>query len=178
MKLFLTNKFLYSLFIICSINLLFSTFYLLHLGRPVFYYEYLLIPIVFSFSRNYLFRFITILSLIVSDLLISISKIYYFDTFNFLQKFSSIFISNFSVKFWIVVLVCVWFIFSLIHLLVTKTNFRSIGTTKNDKKFGLHFLIFYFVIIYGIDSLFGTSSLQFKPNWMVNFNFSQSILVL
>ena len=173
-----TNKVLYLLLIICTINLLFGTFYLLHLGRPLLYYEYLLIPIIFSFTRNYLFRFITIFALLISDLLISISKIYYFDTFNFLQKFSSIFISNFSLKFWIVVIVCFVVIFLLIHLLITKTALRSIGTTKNDKKFGVHFLIICFTVIYGVDSLFGSSSLQFKPNGKVNINFSQSIAVL
>lgn len=112
------NKSFHIILLLCSINLLFGTFYLLHLGRPFVYYEYLLIPIIFSFSRNYLFRFITIFGLLVSDLLISVSKIYYFDTFNFLQKFSSIFISNFSLKFWIVVIVCivvVFFVDSLAH---------------------------------------------------------------
>ena len=173
-----TNKALYLLLIICSINLLFGAFYLLHLGRPVLYYEYLLIPFVFSFTRNYFFRFITIFSLLVSDLLISISKIYYFDTFNFLQKFSSIFISNFSLKFWIVVLVCFGFVFLFIHMLITKTIFRSIGTSKNDKKFGLFFIILCFTVVYGIDSLFGSSSLKFKPNGKVNINFSQSIVTL
>lgn len=173
-----TNKALYLLLIICSINLFFGAFYLLHLGRPVLYYEYLLIPFVFSFTRNYFFRFITIFGLLVSDLLISISKIYYFDTFNFLQKFSSIFISNFSLKFWIVVLVCFGFVFLLIHMLITKTIFRSIGTSKNDKKFGLFFIILCFTLVYGIDSLFGSSSLKFKPNGKVNINFSQSIVTL
>ena len=81
-----TNKALYLLLIICTINLLFGAFYLLHLGRPVLYYEYLLIPIIFSFTRNYFFRFIIIFGLLVSDLLISISKIYYFDTFNFFAE--------------------------------------------------------------------------------------------
>ena len=173
-----TNKTLYLLIVVCAINLLFGTFYLLHLGRPVFYYEYFLIPVVFSFSQNYLFRFFTILGLLISDLLVSISKIYYFDTFNFLQKFSSIFISNFSVKFWIVVLVCFGVVFLFIHMLITKTIFRSIGTSKNDKKFGLLFLILCFTVVYGIDSLFGSSSLKFKPNGKVNINFSQSIVMM
>ena len=173
-----TNKVLYFLLIICAINLLFGAFYLLHLGRPVLYYEYLLIPLVFSFTQNYFFRFIAIFGLLVSDLLISISKIYYFDTFNFLQKFSSIFISNFSLKFWIVVLVCFVVVFLLIHMLITKTALRRLGTTKNDKKFGVLFLILCFTVVYGIDSLFGSSSLKFKPNGKVNINFSQSIVTL
>jgi ABC-type iron transport system FetAB permease component len=171
-----TNKGLSLLLIICSINLLFGTFYLLNLGRPFVYYEYLLIPFVFSLSQKYFFRFFAILVLIISDLLISISKIYYFDTFNFLQKFSSIFISNFSVKFWISVLLCVAFILIFIHLLITKTAFGAINTRKSDKKFGLLFFAFSITVVFSIDSLFGSSSLQFKPNGKLTLNFSQSIV--
>lgn len=173
-----TNKALYLLLLICTINLLFCSFYLLHLGRPFVYYEYLLIPFIFSLSQKYFFRFLAILVLLISDLLISISKIYYFDTFNFLQKFSSIFISNFNLKFWIVVLVCLVTVFLLIHMLITKTIFSSIGTTKNDKKFGTLFLILCFTVVYGVDYLSGSSSVKFKPNGKVNINFSQSIVVL
>jgi len=63
-------------------------------------------------------------------------------------------------------------------MLITKTIFRSIGTSKNDKKFGGLFLILCFTVVYGVDSLFGSSSLKFKPNGKVNINFSQSIAVL
>jgi len=62
-------------------------------------------------------------------------------------------------------------------MLITKTILRSIGTFKNDKKFGVLFLILCFTVVYGIDSLFGSSSLQFKPNGKVNLNISQSIVV-
>lgn len=177
MNIKVTNKVLSLTLILYSINLFLGAFNLLQLGRPFFYYEYLLVPFLFSLVNNYYFRFITLLGLIVSDLLISISKIYYFDTFNFLQKFSSIFISNFSVKFWIIVLVSVGFIFSLIHLILTKSTFRSIETFRNDKKFGVLFLILGFAIVYIIDSLFGSSFLHFKPNGKVNVNFSQSIVM-
>jgi hypothetical protein len=63
-------------------------------------------------------------------------------------------------------------------MLITKTALRRLGTTKNDKKFGVLFLILCFTVVYGIDSLFGSSSLKFKPNGKVNINFSQSIAVL
>jgi hypothetical protein len=63
-------------------------------------------------------------------------------------------------------------------MLITKTIFRSIGTSKNDKKFGLLFLILCFTVVYGVDTLFGSSSLKFKPNGKVNINFSQSIVTL
>jgi hypothetical protein len=149
---------------------------LLHLGRPFVYYEYLLVPFVFSLSQKYFFRFFALLVLIISDLLISISKIYYFDTFNFLQKFSSIFISNFSFKFWIAVLVCLAFILFFIQVLITKTTFGTVASTKSDKKFGLLFFALSFTVVFSVDSLFGSSSLQFKPNGKLTLNFSQSIV--
>jgi hypothetical protein len=177
MKHIETNKLFSLLLIFFIINLILGAFNLLQLGRPFIYYEYLLIPLAFAFSSNYYFRFSAILSLFLSDILISVSKIYYFDTFNFLQKFSSIFISNFSIKFWVIVLLSFSVVFLLIHLLISKSTLRSISTSKNDKKFGFLFLLLSFSMVYGIDSLFGSSSLQFKPNGKLNVNFSQSIVM-
>ena len=42
----------------------------------------------------------------------------------------------------------------------------------------MFFIILCFTVVYGIDSLFGSSSLKFKPNGEVNINFSQSIVTL
>jgi hypothetical protein len=90
MKIKSVNKGFLIFLLLIGINLLLGAFNLLYLGRPIVYYEYLLIPLLFSFSSRYYYRVIVLLGLVFSDLLISISKIYYFDTFNFLQKFSSI----------------------------------------------------------------------------------------
>jgi len=176
----MNNKPLYSSFylvlILLGINLLLGAFNLLYLGRPIVYYEYLLIPLLFSFSGSYYYRFIVLLGLVFSDLLISISKIYYFDTFNFLQKFSSIFISNFSFIIWLVVIAFALFIFSLVHFIIKKTVVASVASNKKDKKFGIIFLATSFSIIFLFDSLFGSSTLQFKPNGKFNANISQSII--
>jgi hypothetical protein len=170
------NKTFSFLLLVCGINLLFGTFYLLQLGRPFIYYEYLLIPFVFSFFKNYIFRFLTVLLLIISDLLISVSKIYYFDTFNFLQKFNSIFISSFKLKTWLLILLSFIFIILLIHLLIKKSTFSVINNSKNDKNFGFYFFILSFVIIYFFDTVFGTSNLNYKPNGRLNYNFSQPMV--
>lgn len=176
MNIIAPNKLFYMIPILFGINLLLGAFNLLYLGRPIVYYEYLLIPLLFSFSGSYYYRFIVLLGLVFSDLLISISKIYYFDTFNFLQKFSSIFISNFSLKIWLVVIASALLIFVLIHLIVKKSIVASIASAKKDKKFGLIFFIVSFSIIFLFDSLFGSSTLQFKPNGKFNANISQSII--
>lgn len=176
MKFINNNKAVHLLLLIYGINLLLSAFYALQLDRPIFYYEYLFIPIIFSFIRNYYLRFFTVLGLLLADVLISISKLYYFDTFNFLQKFSSIFISNFSIKFWIYTVLIICIIFILIHLLITRSILSKINKSKNDQKFGVYFLLCSFILIYSIDILSGSSSLQFKPNGKFNINFSQSIV--
>ena len=134
-----TNKTFSLIVLIVFINLLFSTFYLLQIGRPFLYYEYLFIPFFFSFLKNYFFRFFAVLILFVSDLLISVSKIYYFDAFNFLQKLNSIFISSFKLKTWLLILITFIFIILLIHLLVKKSILNSVNISKNDKKFGFYF---------------------------------------
>jgi hypothetical protein len=176
MKIKSINKGILIFVLLIGFNLLLGAFNLLYLGRPIVYYEYLLIPLLFSFSSRYYYRVIVLLGLVFSDLLISISKIYYFDTFNFLQKFSSIFISNFSLKIWLVVIASALLIFILIHLIVKKSVVVSIASTKKDKKFGLIFFVASFSIIFLFDSLFGSSSLQFKPNGKFNANISQSII--
>jgi hypothetical protein len=176
MKIKSINKGFLIFVLILGINLLLGAFNLLYLGRPIVYYEYLLIPLLFSFSSRYYYRVIVLLVIVFSDLLISISKIYYFDTFNFLQKFSSIFISNFSLKIWLVVIASALLIFILIHLIVKKSIVDSIATTKKDKKFGIIFFAASFSIIFLFDSLFGSSTLQFKPNGKFNANISQSII--
>jgi hypothetical protein len=176
MNIKVPHKPFYMILIVLGINLLLGAFNLLYLGRPIVYFEYLLIPLLFSFSGSYYYRFIVLLGLVFSDLLISISKIYYFDTFNFLQKFRSIFISNFSLKIWLVIIASALLIFILIHLIIKKTVVTSIATTKKHKKFWLIFFVASFSIIFLFDSLFGSSTLQFKPNGKINANISQSII--
>jgi hypothetical protein len=171
-----TNKTFPILILICSINLFFGTFYLLQLGRPFIYYEYLLIPLVFSFFKNYIFRFLAILLLIISDLLITLSKIYYFDAFNFLQKLNSIFISSFKLKTWLLILFSFILIILLIHLLIKKSIFSTINDSKSDKKFGFYFFVLSFVVIYCFDTVFGSSNLNYKPNGRLNYNFSQPMV--
>jgi hypothetical protein len=167
------NKTISFLLLVCSINLFFGTFYLLQLGRPFIYYEYLLIPLFFSFIKNYIFRFLALLLLVISDTLITVSKIYYFDTFNFLQKLNSIFISSFKLKTWLLILLSFIFIVLLIHLLIKKSTFSSINNSKSDKKFGFYFFVLSFIIIYFFDTVFGSSNLNYKPNGRLNYNFSQ-----
>ncbi len=42
----------------------------------------------------------------------------------------------------------------------------------------MFFIILCFTVVYEIDSLFGSSSLKFKPNGKANINFSQFIVTL
>lgn len=170
------NKILNLLFLIYGINIVLSAFYLLQLDRPIFYYEYLLIPLFFCFFRNYYIRFLVFLSLLVADVLISFSKLYYFDTFNFLQKFSSIFISNFSIKFWVYTICILLLFFLLIHFLITKSILSKINHSTTDHKTGFYFLLFSFILVFSIDLSLGSSSLKFEPNGKFNINFSQSII--
>ncbi len=168
-----TNKTFSLIVLIVLINLLFSTFFLLQIVRPFLYYEYLLIPFFFSFFKNYFFRFFAVLILFVSDLLITVSKIYYFDAFNFLQKLNSIFISSFKLKTWLLIIMSFIIIILLIHLLVKKSRLNSVNISKNDKKFGFFFFIIGFGMTFCIDTFFGSSNLNYKPNGKLNYNFSQ-----
>ena len=80
------------LFVIVFLNLLGHGFYLISIERPVLYYEYLLIPLIFAFTSNKTVRYLIIGFIIISDAIISLSLFYFFDTFNYLTKLPSFFI--------------------------------------------------------------------------------------
>ena len=60
--------------VIVLLNLILHGFYLVSIERPVFYYEYLTIPLVFAFLKNRLLRYVMIAGIIISDVVISLTQ--------------------------------------------------------------------------------------------------------
>ena len=81
------NKIIIPLLVIVLLNLIEHGFYLISIERPVFYYEYLAIPLVFTFISNKLIRLIIITFIVISDAIISLAQFYFFDTFSFSNTF-------------------------------------------------------------------------------------------
>ena len=78
------------------LNFLLSGCYLVYVDRPIFYYEYLFLPLLFIWIPNRLFQYVLVFSFLFIDLLISFSHFYFFDSFNYLVKLPSLFISSFT----------------------------------------------------------------------------------
>ena len=78
------NKIIIPLLVIVLLNLIEHGFYLISIERPVFYYEYLAIPLVFTFISNKLIRVLIITFIVISDAIISLAQFYFFDTFNYI----------------------------------------------------------------------------------------------
>ena len=83
------NKIIIPLLVIVFLNLIEHGFYLISIERPVFYYEYLAIPLVFTFISNKLIRLLIITFIVISDAIISLAQFYFFDTFNYITKIPS-----------------------------------------------------------------------------------------
>ena len=81
------NKIIIPLLVIVLLNLIEHGFYLISIERPVFYYEYLAIPLVFTFISNKLIRLLIITFIVISDAIISLAQFYFFDTFKILTYY-------------------------------------------------------------------------------------------
>lgn len=168
-------KFLILLGYLLILNICLNCFYLVWLQRPIFYYEYLILPLLFSLLPNKFIRTGIVFILILADTIISLSKIYFFDTFNYILKVQSLFLTNFGVIFWVEIIIALSIILILIYLLVSKTQFSNIKTKKADKQFGIAFIIIGMFLVFGLDVLFGSSTINFKPNGKSHINIAQSI---
>jgi len=163
------------LFVIIFLNLLGHGFYLISIERPVLYYEYLLIPLIFAFTSNKTVRYLIIGFIIISDAIISLSLFYFFDTFNYLTKLPSFFNSHFSFLFWIKLVGLVLFLGLIIYL--TTSAVRFIKAEKAAKIFYFKFLMIVFGLVYCIDIISGNSFFYFRTVGNNHTNFSQSFLM-
>ena len=69
------NKIIIPLLVIVLLNLIEHGFYLISIERPIFYYEYLAIPLVFTFISNKLIRVLIITFIVISDAIISLAQL-------------------------------------------------------------------------------------------------------
>jgi hypothetical protein len=169
------NKIIIPLLVIVFLNLIEHGFYLISIERPVFYYEYLAIPLVFSFISNKLIRLLIITFIVISDAIISLAQFYFFDTFNYINKIPSFFKSDFSVSFWLSLLGCIILIGLIIYITAKLLEFIKSG--ELHKMFYAKFLIIVFICVYLIDIITGNSFFYFRTVGNNHTNFSQSFLM-
>lgn len=169
------NKIIIPLLVIVLLNLIEHGFYLISIERPVFYYEYLAIPLVFTFISKKLIRLLIITFIVISDAIISLAQFYFFDTFNYITKISSFFSSHFSFSFWLNLAGFIILIGFIIYITIKLLNF--IKSDDLHKIFYTKFLIIVFICVYLIDIITGNSFFYFRTVGNNHTNFSQSAIM-
>jgi hypothetical protein len=155
--------------------------FLIAIERPIFYYEYLALPFIFTFLPNNKLRWIALALTLLGDAIVSLARFYFFDSFNYITKIPSLFFSHFSFSFWIILILGV-LLFSYLLYAIVKGWGHIVNevTDKADRKkcklFYLKFLFICFIIIYSIDIKTGNSFFNFKTIGNNHTNFSQSLL--
>ena len=182
MKLSIKNI-IYPVSAIVLLNFIMHGCFLIAIERPIFYYEYLALPFVFTLLPNNKLRWVILSLTILGDAVVSLARFYFFDTFNYISKIPSLFFSHFSFSFWIILILGIILFSYLIYWIIIGWNvLRSndeIKLNKTDKKwklFYLKFLLICFIVVYSIDIKTGNSFFNFKTVGNNHTNFSQSLV--
>ena len=118
--------------IIILLNVFLNGFYQYSIDRPLIYYEYILLPFVLVIVQKRLLRIGLLFILIALDTLMSLSRLYYFDSINYLFKFPSLFITQFSFLFWLKIIIgLAFFIFILFEFWKENPSRRNNYFTGN-----------------------------------------------
>lgn len=169
------KKLAYPIGVILLINFLMHGCFLIAIERPLFYYEYLALPLVFTFLPNTKIRYFILTAVLILDAIISLARFYFFDSFNYISKIPSLFFSHFSFSFWIVLIFGLLLFAYFIYLIINQWGI--ITTDKVSKIFYAKFLIICLIVIYSIDIKTGNSYFNFKTIGNNHTNFSQSLIV-
>lgn len=158
------------------LNLLLSGCYFIYVDRPFVYYEYLFLPLLFSLFPNKFIQYTSLSILILIDLLLSFSHFYFFDSFNYLVKAPSLFISAFTFSQIFVGLTGL----ILLILFVYFTRKMLSGTVTLEKSSINSSLFLFsmvsFLLIYAIDVYNGSSFVNFRPAANNHYNIGKSLV--
>lgn len=157
------------------LNIVLSGCYLLYVDRPFVYYEYLILPLFLVIVSSRLIQFTAIALLVSLDLLISLSHFYFFDSFNYLVKLPSLFISRFT----LLQVLCGVIAFCLLLFMINQIRKGLVVSVKNSiepiKKRILYFSAILFITTYIFDIYNGSSFLYFRPSSTNHYNIGKSL---
>jgi hypothetical protein len=151
------SKLLLLLLVILIVNIALTGFLEISVNRPVIYYEYLLLPTLLLLINRHWLRVSVFLGLIILDLAFNLSHLYYFDLFNYLEKLPSLFISKFSISFWLIAIIGLTAIILFCNFLIQLFERKFANRVKNWLRNSLLITFSIFAIIYFVDSLNGST---------------------
>ena len=140
------------------------------ISRPVIYYEYLFIPFLFLLHLKHFLKVVILSVVIVTDILISISHFYFFDLFNYIGKAPSLFISNFSLLFWLSLILIFLFFLWCCHKLVFWFEKFIVVKKKKEILLGLVISICTFIIFFIFNIFYAKFFRSTKSNWRPLFS--------
>lgn len=148
--------------IIVLINIVLTGIFEIAISRPIIYYEYIFLPIVLIIAGKHIYRTIILIGLILLDILYNLSHLYFFDIFNYIGKIPYLYIAKFNISFWIFIILGLLISVYLCNFLIKKFELKS--STLQDKKINVVLSLSFFIVVYLIDSLNGTSLIGEKDN--------------
>lgn len=148
---------LITILILLLINIVLTGFLEVTIRRPIIYYEYIFLPLLLIMAPKHIYRVLILIGLILLDLIYNLSHLYYFDIFNYIEKLPYLLIAKFSIGFWVLVLIGLALFIGLCNILINL--FESKLNALQDKKYNIPFFvcISFFLMVYIIDSLNGSS---------------------
>ena len=149
-------KLLFTFLFIILLNVILTGFLAVSIKRPIIYYEYIFLPLVFVIIQKHLYKVLLLLGLILLDISYNVSHLYYFDIFNYFEKLPYLLIAKFEISLYILVIFSFLLLIGVCHLL-TRLFEIKVNTLENKFQTNVIFSFTFFIIVYLIDSLNGST---------------------
>jgi hypothetical protein len=95
----ITKNIIYPISMIVLINVIMHGCFFIAIARPIFYYEYLALPLIFTFLPNNKLRWIALALTLLGDAIVSLARFYFLIALIISPKFLPYFSSHFSFSF-------------------------------------------------------------------------------
>ena len=153
------KKIIITLVIIVLLNLLLTGFLDVTIKRPVLYYEYIFLPLALIVVQKHFLRLGVFMGLVLLDIIYNLSHLYYFDVFNYVEKLPYLFISHFSGQFWTIAILGLLLFIGLSNFLIILFDKKIVELGKEKYRINMVMSASFFLVIYTVDSLNGSSLL-------------------
>lgn len=170
------RKLLLAIFIILIFNILLAGILHVSISRPLIYYEYIFLPVVLIMASKHIFRVTILIGLILLEFVYHLAHIYYFDVFNYIEKIPSLFTSDFSLIFWIILLLLLFLFIWVCNFFINVFERKLIPFEKHHFITSVLITTLVFCILYFVDSLNGGTILVAKANGKNHLNVGKSLI--
>ena len=127
-------------------------------GRPLIYFEYILLVLFCAWLRNKWLRYLLFAGMVAVDILHTIAQHYHHDDINFILKLSQLFRSSYDPVFWGGILCGILLLYvstsRFVHLIDASQDRKADGFAENTWTYSV---IAFLIVVYILDGINGTS---------------------